>query len=214
MKKTCGYESAFLQNLANFTWAQGCVLGWLFCMISPDTTVDTSDEDQGNRCRVCHTKKRSTVSVSDISADLIALIEETNDIKLVSTDIICTTDISRYSLMTGSRKSDPSKSEVPGSVHQSRCGYCFKNLLVKPTERSPQHGSIVGVSAAECIDHRHLGNKDGFVPIDRRAFVKYAVRVKHRKWKKRIYLNTCICHACYTVLFINCSNLSESLDLL
>ena len=69
-------EPAWFMVIVNFDKYFQICLGKTCCMMSPDQSVETEDEEDGFECRICQHKKRKLQTVSNISVDLVAKIED------------------------------------------------------------------------------------------------------------------------------------------
>ena len=162
--------------------------------MSPNQSLDTSDEDDGVLCVVCSSRKRNYKAVANLSKELISQIEESRSMKLDSNDIICNDDIQKYSMVTISFLKRSSGSEVIGRNHNEECTFCSKSLVLGENVASDD-------GEKEFIEHHHLTNMQGFVPHDKTKFVKFALRCKHRSTNQRVtFISSCICNSCYHIL--------------
>ena len=126
------------------------------------------------------------------------------EISLSADDHICQSCTHHYTLQKN--VPDDISSQLPGTLHEDNCSYCGKSLLLKSGLMNETLDATTGeieesVIAPEYLEHRHLTSSRGNITSDKNSFVRFALRCRHKKHNNRITLGSCICQACYIVLW-------------
>lgn len=179
-------------------------------MMNQESSLDTTDENEGIKCACCHYKKLQTTAVSNLSPELISKIDTAVHYQLTDNDMVCDSCIAKYTLVVISLKS---KTEVPLRLHRDECDYCGGSLLLRKKDKEDEDSGdeMIGApqdvrprtsggdESKEYMKHRHLSH-NSFVHHDMKGFVAFAIRCYHKVLRRRITLNSCLHDRCRKIL--------------
>ena len=178
------------------------ILTSLCCILSPsDSSEDENFDEQSNteKCLLCQrsTKDLKLLKSLDNSFIKFALEKSTID-QIVNLDManICQADIRRCELEMGSTYAI--SENIQERMHKDHCAFCNLSLIIQTeTEETGELDMETGLFVSDCqlkefINHRHFTSVKGIASKSHTKFVKFSLRLRHKKTNKRANVRKCV----------------------